>query len=96
MAKINLTISFDEEKMAALDFSLRKENTTAQRSMEQALQELYEKTVAQPLREYLDSKTAPTAKPRRPVKSAASKQPTTAVKPTCGVTAPRKENETNG
>ena len=30
MSKTNITIPFDEEKLSALDFSLHKENTTAQ------------------------------------------------------------------
>lgn len=78
MAKIELTIPFDEEKLSALNFSLKKENTTAQRRMEQALDELYESAVPQPLREYLDSKAAPEAKARP--KRAYRKQPA-AVRP---------------
>lgn len=73
MAKIELTIPFDEEKLSALNFSLKKENTTAQRRMEQTLNELYETTVPQPLREYLDSKAASESKERP--KRAYKKQP---------------------
>ena len=36
--------------------------------MQEALKNLYEQEVAAPVREYLDSKAAPAAKPRRPVK----------------------------
>lgn len=80
MSKTNITIPFDEEKLSALDFSLGKENSTAQQKMEQALTELYEQAVPAPLREYLDSKAAPAAKPKRPlrqstVKAAAPKSP---------------------
>lgn len=35
-----------------------------------ALRQLYEKTVPEPVREYLDSRAAPTAKPKRPPKAA--------------------------
>lgn len=73
MSKTNITIPFDEEKLSALDFSLGKENSTAQQKMEQALTELYEKVVPAPLREYLDSKVAPAAKPKRPARQAAAK-----------------------
>ena len=75
MSKTNITIPFDEEKLSALDFSLHKENTTAQQRMEKDLAELYEKSVPEPLREYLDSKSAPTAKSKRPTKSPAPKMP---------------------
>ena len=75
MSKTNITIPFDEEKLSALDFTLQKENTTAQQRMEIHLAELYEKSVPEPLREYLDSKSAPAAKPKRPVKSPAPKMP---------------------
>ncbi|WP_312158768.1 DUF6103 family protein [Oscillibacter sp.] len=74
MSKINITVPFDAEKLSALDFCLEKENDSAQKRMEQALTELYEKTVPEPLREYLDSKAAPaTSKPKRPARQSASK-----------------------
>ena len=73
MSKTNITIPFDEEKLSALDFSLHKENTTAQQRMEKYLAELYEKSVPEPLREYLDSKSASAAKSKRPTKSPAPK-----------------------
>ena len=65
MEKNEITLSFDSEKMEALVFYLKKENTTVQKKMEEALRLLYEKTVPEPLREYLDAKSAP-ARPRRP------------------------------
>lgn len=76
MSKTNITIPFDEEKLSALDFSLGKENSTAQQKMEQALADLYEKAVPAPLREYLDSKATPTAKPKRPPRQSATKATT--------------------
>lgn len=75
MSKTNITIPFDEEKLSALDFSLHKENTTAQQRMEKDLAELYEKSVPEPLREYLDSKSAPASKSKRQVKAPAPKMP---------------------
>lgn len=73
MSKTNITISFEEEKLSALNFSLGKENSSAQQRMEQALAELYEKAVPEPLREYLDSKATPAPKSKRPAKKSAPK-----------------------
>ena len=72
MKKVNITLIFDEDKLDALEFSLKKENTSVQSRMDDALQKLYEQTVPEPVREYLDSKSAPAAKPRRPARSAKS------------------------
>lgn len=77
MEKNEITLSFDSEKMEALVFYLKKENTSIQSKMDEALRQLYEQTVPEPLREYLDAKSAP-ARPRRPSrpgqpKAAASK-----------------------
>ena len=73
MKKATVTVTFDDEKLGALEFSLRKDHSSVQEHLEDALNALYEKTVPEPLREYLDSKTAPAPKPKRTVKSAALK-----------------------
>ena len=65
MKKVNITLTFDDDKLDALEFSLKKENSSVQSRMEDALRQLYEKTVPEPVREYLDSKTVPAAKPKR-------------------------------
>ena len=50
--------------------------------MESALNAAYEKTVPEPLREYLDSKAGPAAaKPKRPVKPATPKAQSSEPKP---------------
>ena len=81
MKKENVTISFESEQLAALDFSLKKKNTSVQAQMEKTLRELYEAEVPEPLREYLDSKTVPAPKPKRTVKSAAPKPQSSELKP---------------
>ena len=82
MKKVNITLTFDDDKLDALEFSLRKEHSSVQEHLENALNALYEKTVPEPLREYLDSKTAPAAvKPKRPVKPAAPKPQSSEPKP---------------
>ena len=72
MEKNEIMLSFDSEKMEALVFYLKKENTTVQKKMDEALRLLYEQTVPEPLREYLDARSAP-ARPKRPNRPSQSK-----------------------
>ena len=81
MKKENIMIPFESEQLTALDFSLKKKNTSVQAQMEKILQELYETEVPEPLREYLDSKAVPAPKPKRTVKSAAPKPQSSEPKP---------------
>lgn len=90
MKKVNITIAFDDEKLDALEFSLRKENATVQSRMDEALKQLYEKTVPEPVREYLDSKAAPVPKPKRPPKP--PKPQTAEQKPSPSAIAPPSMN----
>ena len=85
MKKETVTIQFESEQLAALDFSLKKKNTSVQAQMEKTLQELYEAEVPEPLREYLDSKAVPAPKPKRTAKSAAPKTPNSEPKPAAAV-----------
>ena len=73
MKKENVTISFESEQLAALEFSLKKKNTSVQAQLEELLKCLYESEVPEPVREYLDSKAVPAPKPKRAAKSAAPK-----------------------
>ena len=70
MKKENVTISFENEQLAALEFSLKKKNTSVQAQLEELLKCLYESEVPEPVREYLDSRAAPAARPRRPARPA--------------------------
>ena len=74
MQKTNITLSFDDEKLDALEFSLKKENSSVQKRMDEALRQLYEQTVPEPVREYLDSGATPPSvsrpRPKRPPKPA--------------------------
>ena len=72
MENNEIKLSFNSEKMEALVFYLKKDNTTVQKKMDEALRLLYEQTVPEPLREYLDAKTAP-ARPRRPTRPSPSR-----------------------
>ena len=70
MKKVNIALSFDEDKLSALEFSLKKEGTSTQVRLEVTLAQLYEQTVPVPVREFLDSRAAPPARPRRPSRPA--------------------------
>ena len=70
MGETNITISFDSAKVDALDFALRKQRSSVQRRMAEMLQQLYESEVPEAVREYVDSKTAPAARPKRPARAA--------------------------
>lgn len=65
MEKTEITLSLDSEKMDALAYYLKKESTTAQSKMDEALRQLYESAVPEAVREFLDAKSAP-PKPKRP------------------------------
>ncbi len=93
MSRVTIEIPFDEEKLKALDFSLQKENTSAQMRLEQALAELYEKAVPDALREYVDSKSTPAAK--RPAKQPRAK-PSPIKKTETAISLPVKENNRHG
>lgn len=73
MGKTEITLSFDDEKLAALEFSLKKERTTVRKRLEQELEQLYEQTVPAPLREYLDDRAG--SPPRRPSRPSAKERP---------------------
>ena len=64
MEKIDITISFDAEKMDAVKIYLKKEETTVQKKLDEAMRQLYEQTVPEAVREYLDAKNA--SPPKRP------------------------------
>ena len=66
MEKNEITLSFDSVKLEALEFALRKEHSSVRRRLTESLRQLYEQTVPEPVREYLDVKSAPTARPKRP------------------------------
>ena len=59
MKKVEITISFEEEKLEALEFSLRKEKSSVQKKMQEELAALYEKSVPEAVREYLERKSTP-------------------------------------
>lgn len=73
MEKSEITISFDCERLEALEFYLGKEHSSVQKRMEEALRQLYEQAVPEPMREFLDRKAAP-VRPKRPTRPSQPKQ----------------------
>ena len=73
MEETNITINFDAAKLDALEFALRKQRSSVQRRMAEMLQQLYEAEVPEAVREYVDSKATPVARPKRPAKSVTPK-----------------------
>lgn len=73
MSETNITINFDVAKLDALEFVLRKQRSSVQRRMAEMLQQLYESEVPEAVREYVDSRAAPAARPKRPAKSVTPK-----------------------
>ncbi len=69
MEKVCVTVSMEEERLKALEFALKKKNSSVQRRMDDALRQLYEKEVPEPIREYVDSLLAPPPRPRRPARA---------------------------
>ena len=81
MGETNITINFDAAKLDALEFALRKQRSSVQRRMAEMLQQLYEAEVPEVVREYVDSKPAPAARPKRPAKSVTPKAQISEVSP---------------
>lgn len=81
MGENNITINFDAAKLDALEFTLRKQRSSVQRRMAEMLQQLYEAEVPEAVREYVDSKIAPAARPKRPAKAVAPKVQISEVRP---------------
>lgn len=48
MEKICVTVSMEEERLKALEFALKKKNSSVQRRMDDALRQLYEKKCRNP------------------------------------------------
>lgn len=57
MKKATITISFDEEKLAALGIYLKQKNNKVETELEKALETLYAKNVPSGVREFIDMKS---------------------------------------
>lgn len=68
--KVEIKIMFDAEKLDALEVFLSESNSSVQKKLAEDLQHLYEKTVPEPVRKFVDAKTG--TKPRRASSSGSS------------------------
>ena len=70
MKNTTLTITFNTEKLDALNFHMGKRDSDVQTELTETLQRMYEKYVPQATREYIDDKVARESagrgRPRRP------------------------------
>lgn len=75
MKNATLTVTFNAEKLDALEFHMSRKDTDLQEELNDTVQKLYEKYVPQATREYIDDKVSRDAagkdRPRRPVRPAA-------------------------
>lgn len=56
MKKVNLTVSYDSEKLDAMTYYMGKKNVDLQSELGDTMQKLYEKHVPQSTREYIEDK----------------------------------------
>ena len=71
--KVKISVEIDAEKLRALEMTLGKEHSSVQQYLSRTLDELYEKKVPEPVREFIGGKTA--AKAKRPSRPAAKPAP---------------------
>lgn len=75
MKQYSITVSFEDEKLAALRRYMGKKDSEPEAELRDTLQKLYEKFVPVQVREYIEETgkeaPAPAPKPKRPAKPAA-------------------------
>lgn len=59
MAEKEIKIGFSEAKMEALEFFLGENDSTVEKALKEHLDKMYEKTVPQQVRKFVESKLAP-------------------------------------
>lgn len=75
MKKVNITVSFDDEKLDALVYFMKKDNIEPQKALQNELEKLYEKYIPAEMRGYLESRLPAQSRDRakRPSRSAPPK-----------------------
>lgn len=71
MGKAPITLSFEEDKLEAMEVFLKKDGSSIQKKMEETLKKLYEEVVPEPVREFVDANAG--GKPKRPAPPPKSK-----------------------
>lgn len=75
MKKVSVTISFDEEKLAALKMYLAQKNMQVESELEHALDSLYVKNVPSGVRDFIEMKSGAVTAPPKPRKPKSSSLP---------------------
>jgi hypothetical protein len=75
MDKTTITLTIDSERMRAMEVFLRKDGSSVQARMDEALRALFDQVVPAPVREYLDGiggskpkRTSSASRPKTPPK----------------------------
>ena len=63
MKKATITISYDEEKLSALNMYLAQKGVQVETELERSLETMYTKTVPAGVREFIEMKSGNTSKP---------------------------------
>jgi len=74
MNKVNVTVSFGDDKLDALTYFMKKDNTDPQKALQAELEKLYEKYIPAEMREYLESRSAARDRAKRPSRPSPAKQ----------------------
>ena len=74
MKKATITISYDEEKLSALNMYLTQKGVQVETELERSLETMYTKTVPAGVREFIEMKSGnpPKTTPAKKVKSSSS------------------------
>ena len=78
MRKATVTISFDQEKLKAIQFYAGKSGSSLKSDLDEFMEKLYKRYVPSQTREYIESMAEPEEQPRpRPARSPRSAAPDT-------------------
>lgn len=78
MKKATVTISFDQEKLKAIQFYAGKSGSSLKSDLDEFMEKLYKRYVPSQTREYIESVAEPEEQPRpRPARSPRSAAPDT-------------------
>lgn len=78
MKKATVAISFDQEKLKAIQFYAGKTGTSLESDLDEFMEKLYKRYVPSQTREYIESMAEPEEQPRpRPARSPRSAAPDT-------------------
>ena len=78
MKKATVTISFDQEKLKAIQFYAGKSGSSLKSDLDEFMEKLYKRYVPSQTREYIESMAEPEEQPRpRPAQSPRSAAPDT-------------------